>query len=223
MKRENLPRMAQRLLSLPVPVDLLVVDDNSPDRTANLPTIWPRNIPKSTFCIAGQKRPGRAYIADSNGLSIRVTNYFRNGLRFSHNPDDIRRFSKLRKRRTLISCSARAIPAAARGETGAETADVSRSAGVYVRVSPECRSPTRRGLQMFPPPRVQAIHLDEVARMLQFSNRDDAPALAAGLKCRGAIIFTDRIEGHSKMAATLLPRLCGCLALWLQNGCAAGR
>ena len=32
-ERENLPRMAQKLLSLSTPVDMLVVDDNSPDGT----------------------------------------------------------------------------------------------------------------------------------------------------------------------------------------------
>ena len=35
-ERENLPRMAQRILGLPDAVDLLVVDDNSPDGTGNL-------------------------------------------------------------------------------------------------------------------------------------------------------------------------------------------
>ena len=32
-ERENLLPLAERLLTLPVPVDLLVVDDNSPDGT----------------------------------------------------------------------------------------------------------------------------------------------------------------------------------------------
>ena len=32
-ERENLLPLAERLLALPVPVDLLVVDDNSPDGT----------------------------------------------------------------------------------------------------------------------------------------------------------------------------------------------
>ena len=35
-ERENLPRLAQKLLSLPVAVDLLVVDDNSPDGTGKI-------------------------------------------------------------------------------------------------------------------------------------------------------------------------------------------
>jgi dolichol-phosphate mannosyltransferase len=32
-ERDNLPHMVRALLSLPVPVDVLVVDDNSPDGT----------------------------------------------------------------------------------------------------------------------------------------------------------------------------------------------
>ena len=35
-ERENLPPLAQRLLALPVPVDMLVVDDNSPDGTGKI-------------------------------------------------------------------------------------------------------------------------------------------------------------------------------------------
>jgi dolichol-phosphate mannosyltransferase len=35
-EQENLPRMAAKLLSLPVGVDLLVVDDNSPDGTGRI-------------------------------------------------------------------------------------------------------------------------------------------------------------------------------------------
>src|SRR5260370_30960248 len=35
-ERENLPMMAERLLRLPLPVGLLVVDDNSPDGTGRI-------------------------------------------------------------------------------------------------------------------------------------------------------------------------------------------
>ena len=35
-ERENLPPLAEHILKLPVPVDLLVVDDNSPDGTGKL-------------------------------------------------------------------------------------------------------------------------------------------------------------------------------------------
>ena len=35
-ERENLPPLARRILALPVKVDLLVVDDNSPDGTGKI-------------------------------------------------------------------------------------------------------------------------------------------------------------------------------------------
>ena len=35
-ERENLPPLVERILKLPVPVDLLVVDDNSPDGTGKM-------------------------------------------------------------------------------------------------------------------------------------------------------------------------------------------
>ena len=35
-ERENLPTMAECLSKLPIPVDLLVVDDNSPDGTGKI-------------------------------------------------------------------------------------------------------------------------------------------------------------------------------------------
>ena len=35
-EKQNLPPLAERLLHLPTPVDLLVVDDNSPDGTGQI-------------------------------------------------------------------------------------------------------------------------------------------------------------------------------------------
>ena len=35
-ERDNLPPLIQRLMALPVPVEVLVVDDNSPDGTGQL-------------------------------------------------------------------------------------------------------------------------------------------------------------------------------------------
>ena len=63
-ERENLPRMAQRLLSLPVPVDLLVVDDNSPDGTGKLADELAAKHPEiHVLHRAGKSGLGRAYIA----------------------------------------------------------------------------------------------------------------------------------------------------------------
>ncbi len=63
-ERENLPRMAQRLLSLPVPVDLLVVDDNSPDGTGKMADELAAKHPEIHVLHRAEKNGlGRAYIA----------------------------------------------------------------------------------------------------------------------------------------------------------------
>ena len=44
-ERDNLPVLVARLFALPVPVDLLVVDDHSPDRTGELAEELARSHP----------------------------------------------------------------------------------------------------------------------------------------------------------------------------------
>lgn len=63
-ERENLPPLAQRLLALPVPVDLLVVDDNSPDGTGKLADDLAAKHPAIHVLHRQEKSGlGRAYIA----------------------------------------------------------------------------------------------------------------------------------------------------------------
>ena len=63
-ERENLPRMAQRLLALPTSVDLLVVDDNSPDGTGQLVDELAAKHPSIHVLHRQEKNGlGRAYIA----------------------------------------------------------------------------------------------------------------------------------------------------------------
>ena len=63
-EQENLPPLAQRLLALPVPVDLLVVDDNSPDGTGKLADALASKHPSIHVLHRTEKNGlGRAYIA----------------------------------------------------------------------------------------------------------------------------------------------------------------
>ena len=63
-ERENLPLLAQRLLRLPVPVDMLVVDNNSPDGTGKVADDLATKHPSIHVLHGAQKRGlGRAYIA----------------------------------------------------------------------------------------------------------------------------------------------------------------
>src|SRR5215510_13610739 len=90
-ERENLPQLAQRLLSLPVPVDMLIVDGNSPDGTGKIADELAAKHPQIHVLHETEKRGlGRAYIASFKwALEHGYEFMFEMDSDFSHNPDDI--------------------------------------------------------------------------------------------------------------------------------------
>jgi dolichol-phosphate mannosyltransferase len=90
-ERENLPRIAQKLLSLPVAVDLLVVDDNSPDGTGKIADELAAKHPQIHVLHRTEKNGlGRAYIAGFKwALEKNYEFIFEMDCDFSHDPDDI--------------------------------------------------------------------------------------------------------------------------------------
>src|SRR3982751_846715 len=64
-ERDNLPPLAQRLLNLPTPVDLLVVDDNSPDGTGKIADELAAKDPGVIHVLHRKEKNGlgRAYLA----------------------------------------------------------------------------------------------------------------------------------------------------------------
>ena len=93
-ERENLPRMAQKLLSLPVGVDLLVVDGNSSDGTGQIADELAGKHPQIHVIHEAKKSGlGRAYIAAFNWALERGYEFiFEMDCDFSHNPDEIPNF-----------------------------------------------------------------------------------------------------------------------------------
>src|SRR6266478_9813982 len=90
-ERDNLPPLAARLLALPVPVDLLVVDDNSPDGTGKVADGLAAKHPSIHVLHRAEKNGlGRAYCA---GFAWALEYGYEFVLEmdgdFSHNPDDI--------------------------------------------------------------------------------------------------------------------------------------
>src|SRR5260221_9952249 len=90
-ERDNLPLLVDRLLKLPVQVDLLVVDDNSPDGTGKLADELAAKHP-SVHVLHRQEKQGlgRAYCA---GFIWALERDYELIMEmdddFSHNPDDI--------------------------------------------------------------------------------------------------------------------------------------
>src|SRR5436190_24290948 len=103
-ERENLPPLAQRLLALPVSVEMLVVDDNSPDGTGKVADELGAKHP-SIHCLHRTEKEdlGRAYIAGFKWALERDYEFiFELDGDFSHNPDDIPRFLEAAKDADLV-------------------------------------------------------------------------------------------------------------------------
>ena len=103
-ERENLPALAQRLHALPVPVDVLIVDDNSPDGTGKLADDLASANPAVHVLHRKEKSGlGRAYLAGfkwalENGYDF----VFELDGDFSHNPDDIPMFLEAARNADLV-------------------------------------------------------------------------------------------------------------------------
>ena len=110
----------ERLLSLPVPVDLLVVDDNSPDGTGKIADELAAKHPEIHVLHRAEKNGlGRAYIAGFKWALERGYEFiFEMDGDFSHNPDDVPHVSRSRQNRMPTSCSARVTRAASASSTG---------------------------------------------------------------------------------------------------------
>ena len=103
-ERENLPRMAQKLLSLPVGVDVLVVDDNSPDGTGKIADELAAQHPQiHVLHRAGKEGLGRAYLAGFKwALEKNYEFIFEMDCDLSHNPDDVPVFLEATQNADLV-------------------------------------------------------------------------------------------------------------------------
>jgi dolichol-phosphate mannosyltransferase len=224
-ERENLPRMAEKLLSLPVKVDLLVVDDNSPDGTGTIADELAAKHPEIHVLHRVKKDGlGRAYIAGFTwALEQGYEFVFEIDCDFSHDPDDIPRFLEAAKKQNAD------LVLGSRYDGGVRVVNwplkrlmLSRSAGIYVRIitGMPFTDPTG-GYKCFRRRALQAIALDDV-RSNGYSFQIE---LTHRLWRNGyqvveiPIIFTERVEGHSKMSRHIVREaLLRVWQLWLQNG-----
>jgi dolichol-phosphate mannosyltransferase len=222
-ERENLPRMAERLLKLPVPVDLLVVDGNSPDGTGKIADELAAKHPEVHVLHQEEKNGlGRAYISGFKwALEHGYEFIFEMDCDFSHNPDDVPMFIEATKNADLVLGS--------RYSGGVRVVNwpfkrliLSRGAEIYVRIitGMPFTDPTG-GYKCFRRRALQAINLDAVLSkgysiQIEMTHR----LWRQGCKIvEVPIVFTERIEGHSKMSGRIFREsLIMVWRLWLQNG-----
>lgn len=94
IESENVSAMIDKVFSLPVEFDLLIIDDGSPDGTADIVRSRQVDYPGRLFLLerAGKLGLGTAYITGFRWALERGYDYvFEMDCDFSHNPDDLLR------------------------------------------------------------------------------------------------------------------------------------
>jgi len=222
-ERENLPRMAECLLKLPVPVDLLVVDDNSPDGTGKIADELAARYPQIHVLHRAEKNGlGRAYIAGFKWALERHFEFiFEMDCDFSHDPNEIPNFLKAAQNVDLVLGS--------RYTGGVRVLNwplkrllLSRCAGIYVWLitGMPLTDPTG-GYKCFRRRALESLSLDKIqSNGYSFQIETTHRLWMDGMKIAEVpIIFTERAEGHSKISRHIVYEAFWMVwRLWLRNG-----
>jgi len=222
-ERENIVPLAERILRLPVKVDLLVVDDNSPDGTGKIANELAAKHPSIHVLHRKEKNGlGRAYCA---GFAWALEHGYEFILEmdgdFSHNPDDIPRFIEAARGADLVLGS--------RYCNGIRVINwplnrlmLSMGAAKYVRIitGMPVTDPTG-GFKCFRRRALKMIDLDAVrSNGYSFQIELTHKLWRVGMKIAEVpIIFTDRFQGTSKMSGAIVRE--ALLMVWrllIQNG-----
>ena len=224
-ERDNLPNVARALLDLSVPVDLLVVDDNSPDGTGKLADDLAAQHP--TIHVLHRKEKdglGRAYIAGFKWAIQHGYDFiFEMDGDLSHNPADIPKFLEAAQRENAD------LVLGSRYCNGIRVINwplrrllLSTFAAQYVRIitGMPVTDPTG-GYKCFRRSALESLDLDAVhSNGYSFQIELTHKLWRVGRRVvEVPIIFTDRFLGTSKISRKIVREaLVMVWRLWFQNG-----
>lgn len=222
-ERENLPKIVARLMALPVAVDLLVVDDNSPDGTGKLADeIAGGNARVHVLHRERKEGLGRAYCAGfAWALRHSYEFIFEMDGDLSHNPDDIPAFLEAARGADLVLGT--------RYSNGIRVINwplnrllLSLTAAKYVQViSGMPFSDPTGGYKCFRRATLAGIDLETIrSNGYSFQIELTHSVWRRGLRVAEVpIVFTDRFHGRSKMSGDIVVEALGMVwRLLAQNG-----
>lgn len=222
-ERDNLGELVRRFLALPDSIDLLVVDDNSPDGTGQIADTLAAQHPRVHVKHRAEKDGlGRAYIAGFKWALERDYPFILEmDADLSHNPDDVGRLLGAAQNADLVLGS--------RYQDGIRVINwplnrlmLSLGAALYVRLitGMPFTDPTG-GFKCFRREALQEFDLDAIrSNGYSFQIELTHQVWRRGLRvCEVPIIFTDRFHGKSKMSGRIVREaLVMVWRLWLQHG-----
>ena len=206
-ERENIAAMIAKVFSLPEPFDLLVIDDASPDGTADIVRQHQAAWPDPLFLIerSGKLGLGTAYLTGFRWALDHGYDYvFEMDCDFSHNPDDLVRLFRAAEEGADVVVGSRYVQGVNVVNWPMSRLLMSYCASIYVRLI--TRMPVRdatAGFVCYSRRVLQTIDLDAV-RMKGYGFQIEMKYTAwrLGFRIREvSIIFMDRTAGVSKMSS----------------------
>ncbi len=206
-EKENIPDIVPYVMQLAEPFDILIVDDNSPDGTAEVVKKLKKQFPAKLHLLSrpGKEGLGKAYIAGFRWALARSYDYiFEMDADFSHPPQKLIDLLKvLKKNEADVAIGSRYL----KGKINVVNWDLKRIllsyfASLYVRLI--------TGLPVKDTTAVFVCYKSDVLKAFDFDKIDFVGyAFQIEMKYRAwkkgfqlkevPIVFTDRVKGKSKM------------------------
>ncbi|MEA2106902.1 MAG: polyprenol monophosphomannose synthase [Bacteroidota bacterium] len=206
-EKENIEKMITYIFSLSIPFELLIIDDHSPDGTADIIKEIQKKFPEKLHLIEreGKLGLGTAYITGFNwAIDYKYDYIFEMDADFSHNPDDlIRLYKACAEDGADLAIGSRYISGVNVVNWPMGRVLMSYFASYYVRLITGMKiRDTTAGFKCYKRKVLESIKLDKIklkGYAFQIEMKFTAWKLGFNI-VEIPIIFTERQEGASKMS-----------------------
>ncbi len=208
-ERENVSAMVDKVFSLPVEFDILVIDDGSPDGTADIVRERQKDYPDRLHLLCRESKLGlgTAYLAGFRwGLERDYDYIIEMDCDFSHNPDDLPRLVAAAVEGADVVVGSRYVQGVNVVNWPMSRLLMSYCASIYVRtVTGMPVHDATAGFVCYSRRVLETMDLDKVEmKGYGFQIEMKYSAWKLGFKIREvSIIFIDRVLGQSKMSSSI--------------------